>query len=84
MKMDVYSIIGRDNSLLLVDGLRVINGAYNLESRRNKEGLFVPHGDLKVKHECKIDVVYEPNSRLVDYTTTLDNAEKLIKERNGV
>ena len=81
-KMAVYSVMGNIWSLLLVDGLTVINGSYKLERRRNKEGLFIPHGDKWVKHECDIDVVMEPNSRFVDYNTTLNNAEKLLKARN--
>lgn len=80
-KMAVYSVMGNIWSLLLVDGLTVINGAYKLESRHNKEGLFIPRGDLWVKHECDIEVVYEKN-RLIDYNTTLNNAEKLLKARN--
>lgn len=86
--MDVYSVNGDLKHLLLVDGLDVINGAYQLE--RRKGGIFIPHTDLPVKKEMSIKPSRfdhdGPDGRWykkgwIDYNTTLVRAEEILAKR---
>lgn len=64
--MDIYSIEGNLKNLLLVDGMQVVNGGYELERRRRETiingclvlsdhyELFIPHSDYSVKKEMSI------------------------------
>lgn len=69
--MKVYSVHNDPKHLLLVDGLHVINGNYDLQ--QTKDGLRIPMRDVPVQYVCDVQPVMKGVH--VDYNATLEKIE---------